>query len=189
MNDFIKSYLSDSQKVIENIDQKEISDFIKLLEDAILNERTIYIMGNGGSGALASHFVCDFNKIVKEYKGKKFKFMCLNDNVGIITAYGNDESFDEIFVGQLRNYLTKDDLVIAISGSGNSKNVIKAIEYANEIGAYTFCFTGYDGGKLKKLVKSAIHIQVNDMQHSEDAHLAICHLVLRYFMRQDLSAF
>ena len=188
MNDFIKTYLNDSAKVIENINQKEVSDFINLLENAILNEKTIYIMGNGGSGALASHFVCDFNKIVKEYKGKKFKFICLNDNVGIITAYGNDESFDEIFVGQLRNYLTKDDLVVAISGSGNSKNVIKAIEYANEIGAYTFGFTGYDGGELKKLVKSAIHIKVNDMQHTEDAHLVICHLVLRYFMRKSVIA-
>jgi D-sedoheptulose 7-phosphate isomerase len=134
------------------------------------------MMGNGGSAATASHYAADFNKGLSYGKARRFRFICLSDNVPTLTAYANDVAYDEAFVEQLRNFLEPGDLVVAISGSGNSRNVLKAIEYANRSGAVTVGLTGYDGGELKRIARYGVHIPIDDMQVTEDLHMVLDHL-------------
>ena len=170
--------MSDVKKTIDLIDKNQINNFIYLINQVRKNGNTIYLMGNGGSATTASHFCCDFNKGIMYDKQleKRFKCICLNDNISTMLAYANDINYDEIFVQQLKNFLVDGDLVIGISGSGNSKNVIKAIEYANSIGVDTLSLTGYNGGILKNISKYSLHITINNMQIAEDLHLMMFHL-------------
>ncbi len=174
----INMYLDILKLQVDNLDIQEIQKVILRLLDVYERGGFIYIFGNGGSAATASHFVNDFNKGVSENLAKKFRFCCLNDNVSSMMSIANDISYDEIFKFQLENYLTKNDLVIGISGSGNSQNVVSAIEYANFIGAETIGLVGYDGGKLKKLAKHSIHVPIHDMQKVEDIHMILDHLMM-----------
>lgn len=178
----INSYLINLQTCIDKLDRTEIERLINELLKAREEDRQIFIMGNGGSAATASHFCCDINKGLSYQQNKKFKMICLNDNTATMLAYANDVNYDSIFVEQLKNFMNKGDLVIGISGSGNSKNIINAIEYANKNGATTFGLTGYSGGKLKEISKFSINANVDNMQLSEDIHLAICHLVYSCIM-------
>jgi len=141
-------------------------------------------MGNGGSAATASHFVCDINKGVSLKLQKKFKVLCLNDNIPIMLAYANDISYDSVFIEQLKNFIGNDDLVIGISGSGNSKNILNAIEYANKIGARTFGIIGCDGGKLKDIAQRSLIVRSFDMQKIEDCHMILAHLTMQYFSKK-----
>lgn len=134
MKDNIKAYFKREQEVINNLDFEAITDAVYAIKEAYEREATIYVFGNGGSAATASHFVCDFNKGICEKLDKKFNLICLSDNTPIVTAIANDISYDDVFYFQLKNKLKPDDLILAISGSGNSKNVIKAVEYAKEVG-------------------------------------------------------
>jgi len=136
-------------------------------------------MGNGGSSATASHYVCDFNKGISMNQDKKFKFICLNDNIPSLMAYANDLSFEDIFVEQLKNFYQKGDIVIGISGSGNSMNVLKAIDYANENGGVTVGLTGYSGGQLIEMVQHNVHIPIDDMQIAEDLHMVLDHCMMK----------
>ncbi len=176
MLDKINTYLTKVQDCINKLDKNEIENLIKILIEKRNEDKQIFIMGNGGSASTASHFYCDFNKGLSYKKEKKFKFICLNDNIPAILAYANDISYDDIFVEQLKNLLNKDDLVIAISGSGNSKNVLKAVEYANSNNATTLAFTGYNGGKLKQIAHHSVNSNIDNMQISEDIHLILFHL-------------
>ena len=144
----IKKYFDKEIGVIQHLDIEAINKVMNVIAEARQREATIYTMGNGGSAATASHFVCDFNKGISSEACKKFNLICLSDNTPIVTAIANDISYDDIFVLQLKEILKKDDLIIAISGSGNSKNIIKAVEYAKEIGAEVVGLTGYSGGKV-----------------------------------------
>ena len=176
-----RKYMDDLAKVLKVIDIGEIENFAKELGEAWEKNRNIFIMGNGGSGSTASHFACDMNKGASLKLQKRFKVLCLNDNIPTMLAYANDISYESIFVEQLKNYVCKDDLVIGISGSGNSKNILQAIEYANEAGARTFGITGFDGGKLKNIAQKSIIIKSFDMQHVEDCHLIVTHMMMQYF--------
>lgn len=138
----IANYLNRLQETIAKLNHDEINTFINLLIAARDEEKQIFIMGNGGSASTASHFCCDFNKGSSYGFDKRFKFICLNDNVPGMMAYANDVSYDDIFVEQLKNFFQPGDYVIGISGSGNSKNVLKAIEYAKENGGVTIGLTG-----------------------------------------------
>ena len=180
IKNFAGKYLSELVDLINSIDLHEIENFINELEEAYKNDKNIFVMGNGGSASTASHFACDINKGVSLKLNKRFKVISLNDNIPIMLAYANDISYDSIFEEQLKNYIKKDDLVVGISGSGNSKNVLMAIEYANAIGARTFGITGYDGGKLKKIAEKSIVIRSNDMQKIEDCHMILVHLTMQY---------
>jgi D-sedoheptulose 7-phosphate isomerase len=177
----IKAYLEKLQKTISNLDIDEINNFINVLVEARNNDKQIFIMGNGGSASTASHFCCDFNKGCSYgYDDhKRFKFICLNDNVATLMAYANDVGYDDIFVEQLKNFYKKGDVVIGISGSGNSLNVLKALEYANENEGITVGLTGYGGGKLKELSKYSVNMNVDDMQISEDLHMMMDHLTMK----------
>lgn len=177
MIDKINNYLARLQDTINNLDRAEIEKFIQILIEKRKEGKQIFIMGNGGSASTSSHFQCDFNKGLSYGKDEKFKFICLNDNIPSMLAYANDVSYENIFVEQLKNYLSDGDLVVGISASGNSKNVLKAMDYANNNGATTFSLTGFDGGELKKISKYSINANVNNVQLSEDIHMIICHLI------------
>lgn len=176
----IKSYFDREIEVIKRLNIDDINAAVQAIWTAYEREATIYIFGNGGSAATASHFVCDFNKGISEKKEKKFNFVCLNDNYPQLMAIANDISYDEVFRFPLINKLKPTDLVIGISGSGNSKNVIRAVEYAKEIGAPIVGITGYHGGKLKELADYHMDVMEDDMQISEDLHMVFDHMM--YFV-------
>ncbi len=175
----ITAYCEKLARTLGALSKDEIDTVMNVLVTARDAGRTVFICGNGGSAATASHFVCDFNKGVSYGKSKRFKFICLNDNVPTMMAYANDISYDDIFVEQLKNLYVPGDVVLGISGSGNSKNVLKAIEHANANGGITIGLTGYDGGKLKQVVKYGIHVPIDDMQITEDLHMVLDHMMMK----------
>lgn len=177
MKEAIDNYFDLLKQSVDGLDRNAIISFVDLLLKARKNGNNIYIMGNGGSASTASHFTCDFNKGLSYKKDIRFKMICLNDNIATMLAYSNDLGYENVFVEQLKNFLKKDDVVIGISGSGNSENVLKAIEYANSINAKTVGITGFNGGKLKNIVDISIHTNINNMQVAEDVHMTICHML------------
>jgi D-sedoheptulose 7-phosphate isomerase len=175
----IEGYLASLQKQIAALDRRELTAFAGLLREACEQGRQIFIMGNGGSAATASHFACDFNKGLSYGRERKYKVICLNDNIPSLMAYANDVGYEAVFVEQLKNFLHPGDLVIGISGSGNSANVVKAVEWANDNGGVTLALVGYDGGKLKKAARHCVHVAVADMQIVEDIHMMLDHMTMR----------
>lgn len=174
----IENYLRAEKEILSKIQVEDISNVMNVLEKARLDGRRIFICGNGGSASTASHFVCDFNKGVSYEQEKKYNFECLSDNVPMMMAIANDISYDDIFIIPLKNKLAKGDVVIGISGSGNSENVRRALAYAKQIGAVTIALTGYDGGVIKDTADYCIHIAVNNMQIVEDIHLILDHMMM-----------
>jgi len=175
IREFLTEYCVELQRTLANLSLEGFEEFVRRLESAYQEEHQVFVMGNGGSGATASHIVCDLNKGVCYSLPKRFRVICLNDNVATMMAYANDVSYEEIFVEPLKNFLRPGDLVIALSGSGNSPNVLKAIDYANRHGAHTVGLSGFNGGKLARLAQTSLVAPVNDMQKSEDAHLILLH--------------
>lgn len=174
----IRAYIEEERKILANLDENEINNVMNILEEARLAGKRIFICGNGGSAATASHFTGDFNKGVSLEQGVKYNFECLNDNIPTMMAVANDISYDQIFVVPLKNKLRKGDVVIGISGSGNSKNVVNAIEFANNMEATTIGLVGYDGGKVKELSDYSIHVRVDNMQIVEDVHMMLDHVMM-----------
>lgn len=179
----ISTYLKHEINTIQKLDVEQINRALNLLLEAFENGNTVYIFGNGGSSATASHYQNDFNKGVSEHTEKKFNFQCLNDNVATVMAVANDIGFAEVFRFQLRGHLKAGDIVMAISGSGNSRNVINAVEYAREQGCKVIGLTGFDGGKLKGLSDVSLHAPVNSMQITEDIHMIFDHLMMSVFYK------
>ena len=177
----IKDYFEKEKMVINNLDIKAINMVYSVLVDALEKKKKVFTFGNGGSGSTASHMVNDFNKALFKGSDNVFNFTCLNDNISSILAISNDISYDDVFLYQLKGRLTSDDIVIAFSGSGNSRNIIKAVEYARKCGATVVGFTGYDGGKLKKIANYSINTNIDNMQITEDIHLIIEHLLISLF--------
>ncbi len=173
----IKNYYKVLTETMNNLDYKEISKAMNALEEAYESGGTVYVFGNGGSSATASHMVCDFNKGVSLKKSKKFNFICLSDNTPILTALANDISYDDVFAYQIEKIINPNDLVLAISGSGNSKNVIKAVKCAKQQGAKIIGMTGFDGGELYKLSDYHLHAPINDMMKAEDIHMSFDHMM------------
>ena len=181
MTDFtrnIEEYLRIEAETLNKLDAGEISRALNELLRALSEERTVYIFGNGGSGSTASHFAGDFNKGVSEGLEKPFRFQCLNDNIPTLLAVANDFDYSEVFVYQLRGRIAPGDVVMAISGSGNSGNVLKAARYAKEQGATVIGLTGYQGGALRELSDISLHVPVASMQIAEDVHLIFDHLMM-----------
>lgn len=177
----IKTYLNKDIEVLQKLDIAELNDALAAIAEAWQRNANIYTMGNGGSAATASHMVCDFNKGISDGKSKRFRLQCLSDNIPTLMAISNDIGYEDIFLHQLQGILTKNDLIIAISGSGNSANVIKAVEYAKEEGCKVVGVTGYDGGKLRKLADYSMHVPADDMQVAEDLHMVFDHMMMRVF--------
>lgn len=177
----IQSYLEKEIEILQALDIEMINTAMNELEQVYEREGTIYIFGNGGSSATASHYANDFNKGLSETLEKKFKFVCLNDNMPTVMAVANDIGFEEIFRFQLRGKLKPEDLVIGISGSGNSANVVNALSFAKEQGVRTMGIIGYDGGKMKKLVDVSLFVPIKNMQITEDVHMIFDHLMMTVF--------
>lgn len=174
----IKDYIACEIDTLQKLDITEINKALNLLIETAQKHKRIYIFGNGGSSATASHFQNDFGKGVSEYVEDKFRFQCLNDNVATLMAIANDIGFEEVFRFQLKGVLEPGDIIIAISGSGNSKNVINAVEYAKSCGNKVIGLTGYNGGKLKNLSDISLHVPINSMQVTEDIHMIFDHLMM-----------
>lgn len=177
----IRAYISREIATIQKLDVEAINQAMNVLENALEQESTVYVFGNGGSAATASHYQNDFNKGVSEHIGKKFRFLCLNDNIATVMAIANDIGFEEVFRFQLCGCLRAGDVVVAISGSGNSNNVINAVKYAKEQGNTVIGLTGFDGGRLKSLADVTLHVPVDSMQICEDVHMIFDHLMMTVF--------
>ncbi len=181
--DEIKTYLEHEVATLKALDVQEINAALNLLEQTFEGGNTVFVFGNGGSSATASHYQNDFNKGVSEHTEKKFNFQCLNDNVATVMAVANDIGFEEVFRFQLTGHMKPGDVVMAISGSGNSKNVLNAVEYAKSQGAKVIGLTGFGGGKLKELADVSLHVPINSMQITEDIHMVFDHLMMSIFYR------
>ena len=179
----IRDYIDCEINTLQKLDVAAINQALNLLLEAYRAHKWIYIFGNGGSSSTASHFENDFNKGVSEPLKTKFRFRCLNDNVATLMAVANDMGFEEVFRYQLTDRIEAGDLVIAISGRGNSKNVINAVEYAKSCGNKIIGITGYDGGKLRQMCDVSLHVPVNSMQISEDVHMIFDHLMMSMFYK------
>lgn len=179
----IREYIALEIETLQKLDVDAIDAAMQLIMEAYNNKKKIYIFGNGGSSATASHFQNDFNKGISEYVETKFNFTCLNDNVATLMAIANDIGFEEVFRFQLKNKLEDGDLIMAISGSGNSMNVINAVEYAKSKGNKIIGLTGYSGGKLKEMSDVSLHADVMSMQVTEDIHMIYDHLIMSIFYK------
>jgi D-sedoheptulose 7-phosphate isomerase len=181
---FTTHYRDQLVSLMDKLDLACVNRAIEWFAETREHGRTIFVCGNGGSAATASHFVCDILKGASYQRDSRFRIMALTDNLATITAYSNDVSYDLVFTEQLRNFARPGDLFMAISGSGNSKNVLHAMETANEIGCRTIALTGRDGGKLGKLAQLNIRAAEPHMGRIEDAHMIICHMIGYYFMEE-----
>lgn len=178
------AYLDRLVSEVNRTDQAALQQWADLIYQAWENGKFVFIFGNGGSGTTASHFAEDlgkstlYEKDLKDESRKRLKVLSLTDNQGWIMAVGNDVGYDQIFQQQLMNYGSAGDLVIAISGSGNSPNVLNAVDWANRHGLITFGLTGYSGGKLKAMQQHGLHVDLTDMGMVESIHLCLFHWVL-----------
>jgi D-sedoheptulose 7-phosphate isomerase len=175
-----KNYKNSIKGVMDTLNVSEIEKLIELLLEAYLNDKFVFVIGNGGSAANASHLAQDLAKGTRSRldQPKRIKALSLTDNLPFITAQGNDEGYDTIFEQQLRTFASAGDLLLAISGSGNSPNIIKAIEWANNEGLTTIGITGFDGGKLRKIAHHSVNVVLNDMCTSESIHSIIFHYII-----------
>lgn len=180
----VEEYLQRLREELDRLDRSAIERFSEALYEAWKAERFIFVIGNGGSAATASHFCEDLGKNIlrpddmHDDAKKRMRVLSLTDHVSWITALGNDLSYDEIFSQQLRQYASPGDLLVAISGSGNSPNIIKAVEWAKERGLKVFGMTGYNGGKLKQLQDDGIDVELDDMGMAESIHSCVLHWVV-----------
>ncbi len=179
---FIDSYFQEVIKCIVLLEKQSLEQMIEMIIEAYKNDKKIYVLGNGGGASTSSHIACDLGKgtlaRVYDQKEKRLHVLSLTDNVAIMTAYANDLSYDDIFLQQLRNLVERDDVVIAISGSGNAKNVLNAVSYAKKMGAKTIGLTGFNtGGKLAQVVDVSIIVKTSHYGPLEDVHMMIGHLV------------
>lgn len=181
---FADAYLSHIKKVLTGIDTKEVGRFVATLLDARERGALIFFIGNGGSAATASHFANDLCIGTNDYE-KPFRVVSLTDNVAVLTAISNDFGYEEIFVRQIRMLAKPGDVLVAISASGNSPNLIKAFEYARAIGIKTVAITAFDGGRIKEVADEGIHVptEVKEYGPAEDAHMVLDHLVGAYLAR------
>lgn len=174
----IRSYIDNEIRILKELDVNVIENIIKEIDFSRERGNVIYVCGNGGSSATASHFCCDFNKGVSGLSDKCTNLICLSDNIPTITAIANDISYEEIFSYQLKNRLKQGDILLAISGSGNSKNIVKAMECAKEKGNKIIGLCGYSGGKVKEMSDICLHVDINNMQIVEDIHMILDHCMM-----------
>ena len=185
VHDFIPNYLDGLKVILDSLALNEVQELIHTLASAYEQGKRVFIVGNGGSAATASHMACDLGKTVlngsAELPDRRFKVLALTDNVPLITAWGNDASYDCIFAEQLRNLAGEGDLLIVISASGNSPNIVEAVRAARQLGVYSFGLLGFDGGVVRALLDQSIVVHCEHYGYIEDVHMMIVHLVTAYF--------
>jgi len=182
VKDWISNYVKAQKAAHDSIPLDAVAQLIEKFRQAHKEDRQIFVFGNGGSAANASHFATDLGKGSSDKLGKRFRVLSLNDNASWMTALGNDYAYEDVFVRQLMNYGKAGDLVLAMSVSGNSPNVLKAVEWANKNGLHTIAFVGGKRGKLAELAEQAIVINDAHYGRVEDAHMGICHMLCYAFM-------
>lgn len=181
---FSRSYLGYIKNVLDQIDVSEIKEFVEILVNARERSAMVFFMGNGGSAATASHFANDIAFGTRDYE-KPFRVMSLTDNVPVLTALGNDNGYDEIFIRQLKVYAKPGDVVVGISASGNSPNIVNALKYCMGNDIHSVAITAFDGGEMKQLAEKCVHIPTDYKEYgpAEDAHMILDHLIGSYLMR------
>ena len=179
MNFSVSNYLTAHAQLAKQLNTNAFQQGIDMVKAAFDSGKKILTCGNGGSASTASHYITDWNKMVNLVTGKKFRGICLCDNMGLITAYGNDLSYEDVFSGQIDALMDEGDLLIAVSGSGNSSNALKAAEAARRAGGKVLGVVGYDGGKLMPICDHSVWVQSFDMQLCEDVHLMFGHMVMK----------
>ena len=177
MSDILKNYTFRIKECLDSLPFERLAELLELMRDKITAKKKIIIFGNGGSSSTASHFACDLAKGVFTGGGPRIKALSLNDCIPLMTAWANDEGYDKVFVEPLANYLEEGDLVIGISASGNSPNVLRAIEYANSHGGVTIGLVGKGGGKLAEISQLSIVVKSDSYEEVEDIHLIITHML------------
>ena len=175
----IQSYISTLHQTIDQLPQELIGEVIGILQQARMQRKQVFIMGNGGSASTASHFVCDLAKNTRCEGLPHYRAIGLSDNMAIFSAYANDEGYENVFAKQLANLIQPGDVVIGISASGNSQNVLNAIQEAKRETVTTIAFTGFDGGRLGPMVDINIHVKSNIIEHVEDIHLMLEHMIVK----------
>lgn len=175
---YVDQYLKMEKETLEALDKDEINAVLDAMMETYQAEGTIYVFGNGGSASTAPHMANDFNKGISEYVDRKFRVCCLNDNAATMLAIANDINYEEIYRFQLLGRLQPKDLVIGISGSGNSANVVNAVSYAKNQGVKTVGFCGFGGGRLKEIADYCFYVQLDNMKIVEDLHLMMNHLLM-----------
>ena len=188
MKRHVEKYIRELITHVSNLPVGKIEVLANKILEILLSNGVIYIVGNGGSAATASHFVCDLNKTVlgkdtTSSKKKRLKVICLSDNIPLLTAWANDVSYDYVFSEPLKNFINKNDLLIVITGSGNSKNIVNALKVAKEVGAYTFGILGFEGGLAKDIADDSIIVTTNHYGHIEDTHMILIHLITDYLQK------
>lgn len=180
----IDTYINVLQQTLDRLPKGLIAQVIDVLHHARMNGKQIFIMGNGGSASTASHFVCDLAKNTRKDSLPHYRVIGLTDNMEIFSAYANDEGYESVFAKQLENLINPEDVVIGISASGNSPNVLNAILEAKRYNATTIAFTGFDGGRLGSMVDINIHVSSNIIEHVEDIHLILEHMIVKVIKEQ-----
>lgn len=181
MKAYISNYLENLKNIITCVDPEDIVKIIEVLKKANESQKRIFLIGNGGSASTANHFVCDFGKNAIKGDIGRFRIISLCDNIAYITAYGNDVGYDSVFVEQLKNLMEEGDLVLAISASGNSPNIIKAVEYSRQKKGVIIGLTGGTGGKLKELSDINLNVPSDVIEQVEDVHLIFEHIIVYVF--------
>jgi D-sedoheptulose 7-phosphate isomerase len=183
-----QDYFNRLKNAMDAVDQAKIADLIEKIQSMIGTDRTIFIAGNGGSAATGSHMACDFGKTIlgknPRERENRLRTICLNDNIPLMTAWGNDEGYEHIFSEQLRNLGKKDDFLIIITGSGNSANILEVARSAQKMGIKTYGILGFDGGAVKDLLDDFLLIESNDYGIVEDMHMILVHLITDWLKRQ-----
>jgi len=179
VKEFADVYIGELVSLLNSFRTDRFDRIMKTLLDAYEKESNIFVMGNGGSGSTASHFACDINKGCSMDLEKKFRVYCLNDNIPTMLALANDVSYEAVFVEQMKSFFSSGDVVIGISGSGNSENVLRAIQYANENKGKTIGLSGFSGGKLSSLAHISFVAEIDDMQKIEDLHMIVVHMIMQ----------
>jgi D-sedoheptulose 7-phosphate isomerase len=183
----VVDYMSSLQQTMNELPKETIVRVIELLQSARMDGRQVFIMGNGGSASTASHFVCDLAKNTRKEGLPHYKVIGLTDNMAIFSAYANDEGYENVFAQQLDNLVMPGDIVIGISASGNSRNVLNAIALAKGRNTITVGFTGFNGGQLASMVDTNIHVNSSIIEHVEDIHLMLEHMIVKALKEQDYT--
>jgi len=184
LNFFLSDYLKNLVDAISGTDVKNIKKAILIIKNTIKNKGTIYVCGNGGSAAIANHYVCDYLKFLRQYTKYRPKIISLSNSIETITAISNDIDYKKIFSYQAEVLCEKRDLIILISSSGNSKNIIELLKFANQKKIKTIGFSGFEGGILKKKSNLSIHINVNNYGIAEDSHHILMHVIIQYLIEE-----
>ena len=187
VTDFLKSYKNRLIELFDSIDIDMLESIIDAMVKAFKNGNTMYVVGNGGSAATASHIQADFQFFVRYFTNFRPKVVALTDNVPLMTAISNDNSYEDVFFEQMKGMFNKGDLLLAISASGNSPNVVKAVEYANELGGTTIGFCGFSGGKLKEISHLPLYTPNKDKDYGpiEDLHMILDHVLVNYLSQDE----